>query len=168
MNSVASRVGRIATASALAAACVFSAVSSESADAATCYTMASFGLKACGTWNANVISYNSQSYAQTSNFTWTITRLDSTIRINWIHVREGANSRCYSDSYPGCSTFAVSGKDYALPGTGTHSVGPAWGNKWGHISGFAQYQMSSVLINWCHGSNCTTSQTGNVGGGSAY
>lgn len=135
------------------------------AQAATCQYFASAGIKVCGDWNSTIEYHSDVEYAKTSSWTWSVTRLDSTIRITSVKVRTGGFSSC-SAHWSGCSVIKLSPKQVSRATTGTVNTLPEWGTgKWGQIDGAYNFQMSNLQITWCHGTTCKTETTSNIGGG---
>lgn len=147
---------------ALTATATLPLIWSPSAQAASCQYFAFSGIRVCGTWNSTITNVNDLEYAKTSSFTWSVTRLDSTLRITNVSVRTGG------ESLPG-PWSKVTGwhviKVYSRAATGTSVITPSWAGRWGRMFGEGNYQMSNLTLTWCHGTTCKTVTTENVGGG---
>lgn len=150
----------------LVLALLASVLVSAPASAATCTSVASFGIRICGNANQEVLSYRGYDYARTRSFTWSVKRTDRTLRIAYVKVRMGANSGCTArPKYSECRNFNdVQNVNRASIGT-TSSV-PSWRGKWGLVTGLNKFQRSLVVVRWCRGTRCQTSYGPSLGVGS--
>lgn len=154
----------IAVAVVLGTATVVVLGSATTASAATCQAFASYGIKVCGEWNGSVTDQSGIEFAKTSSFQWTVTRSDPTLRIVSVTVLMGGLSAC-STGWSECRNFEVRQQVSRAPTGTTYNV-PSWHGEWGQISGPSRYQQSNLSIRWCHGTDCVTDTTENIGPGS--
>ena len=139
--------------------------SAAPAQAASCYEMASYGISICGSWNGNSTSYAGYDYAQTTGWSWTVTKPDPQVAVTSIVVTIAGRSACRAvPNWGACSTFYTN-QTWARS-LGGSTMHPSYTGLWGLVTGSAEYQSSHVTVRWCRAGTCYTQQTGNITVGS--